>query len=88
MHETIVANELFQPGERVAVAASGASPAALFAHLNQQAAQLICSVCTALEALRTWKRSAVAALLAVLHCVDISVAKHVLNRTGEARGAK
>ena len=32
VHETIVANELFQPGERVAVAASGASLVVLFAH--------------------------------------------------------
>ena len=45
MHETIVANELFQPGERVAVAASGASPVALFAASCEQAQFLEFTVC-------------------------------------------
>lgn len=33
MHQTIVSNALFQPGERVAIAASGGKDSTVLAHL-------------------------------------------------------
>lgn len=33
MHETIISNALFQPGDRVAIAASGGKDSTVLAHL-------------------------------------------------------